>query len=656
MATIGLKDILAISEQESAHHHHYYIGVEHLFIALTKLQNGLTNAILEYTGLEPRFVRYSIRQTIGMNENRRFWPGFRETPRTSRVLKMAQKYAGLHTPSERDLLLAILDEADSVAVRVLQEVGADIPKLRQIAANWSTKARADVPDVPIDGYVDLNADERRVLQRMFRTHQRIVVERELAGSYGNTRLLVVQPMRPQRAEARVVVKIDERSAILYEKRHYDSYVKDTLPPTTARVLDNPSLPEDSPLGGLKYTLVQPLGSTNPIDLRAFADHATPEDIGRLIQHSVYQSYAGAWWSQRQRYRFGVWREYEHVLPAALEIAVMRPSTQTSYTEISPLGAWSRSEDIEIGQLVDLRDFTVQKVRPDKGTVQLSAGSGPEAVNRASKVEVIGLGDEVKEFRRGELVPRLTGRVIRRRKEILLEQAQWLEPLFDLTEQNLPAPAPLNSLPNPLLHVNNFLERRVSGYLSIIHGDLHLGNILVGPAGDAWLVDFALTREGHTLFDWAVLEVSLLCTVVGPRMPEGWDGVWGTIRLLEAVNSHNADLVPQGDPVAQALSPIITLRKVVEVNLARTQQWREYHVALMLVALRGLSWKNSASLDVRRLLFLTAALSVDYVLKAEKGVFSTQGMSELPTDGTGTRMPFDPMGGDTPMYERDSPEN
>ncbi len=656
MATIGLKDILAIAEQESAHHHHYYIGVEHLFIALTKLQNGLTNAILEYTGLEPRFVRYSIRQTIGMNENRRFWPGFRETPRTSRVLKIAQKYAGLHTPSERDLLLAILDESDSVAVRVLQEVGADIPKLRQIAANWSSKARADVPDVPIDGYVDLNSDERRVLQRMFRTHQRIVVERELAGSYGSTRLLVVQPMRPQRAEARVVVKIDERSTILYEKRHYDSYVKDTLPPTTARVLDNPSLPEDSPLGGLKYTLVQPLGSTNPIDLRAFADHATPEDIGRLIQHSVYQSYAGAWWSQRQRYRFGVWREYEHVLPAALEIAVMRPSTQTSYMEISPLGAWSRSEDIEIGQLVDLRDFTVQKVRPDKGTVQLSAGSGPEAVNRASKVEVIGLGDEVKEFRRGELVPRLTGRVIRRRKEILLEQAQWLEPLFDLTEQNLPAPSPLNSLPNPLLHVNNFLERRVSGYLSIIHGDLHLGNILVGPAGDAWLVDFALTREGHTLFDWAVLEVSLLCTVVGPRMPEGWDGVWGTIRLLENVNSHNADLVPQSDPVAHALSPIITLRKVVEVNLARPQQWREYHVALMLVALRGLSWKNSATLDVRRLLFLMAALSVDYVMKAEKGVFSTQGMSELPTDGTGTKLPFDPMGGDTPMYERDSPDN
>jgi ATP-dependent Clp protease ATP-binding subunit ClpC len=151
MATIGVKDILAIAEQESAHHHHYYVGVEHLFIALTKLQNGLTNAVLEYCGLEPRFVRYSIRQTIGMNEDRRFWPGFRETPRTSRVLKMAQKYAGLHTPSERDLLLAILDEADSVAVRVLQEVGADIPKLRQLAANWSTKSRAEVPDVPIDG-------------------------------------------------------------------------------------------------------------------------------------------------------------------------------------------------------------------------------------------------------------------------------------------------------------------------------------------------------------------------------------------------------------------------------------------------------------------------------------------------------------------------
>ena len=44
-------------------------------------------------------------------------------------------------------------------------------------------------------------------------------------------------------------------------------------------------------------------------------------------------------------------------------------------------------------------------------------------------------------------------------------------------------------------------------MSKIHGDLHLGNILIGPAGDAWLIDFEWTRLGHTLLDWAGLEAA-----------------------------------------------------------------------------------------------------------------------------------------------------
>ncbi len=613
MSTINLREILDIAEHESARHLHFYVGVEHLFIALTKLDNGLTNVVLEQCSMEPRFLRYSVRQVIGVGEERRYWSGFRQTPRAQKVLEIAQRYAGIHNPAERDVLLAILDEGDSIPTRVMREAGTDMAYLRRTAANWSSRLRSEMPKVPIQSDVELVEDEQAVLQRMFRAYERIVVERELGGSYTGARLLVVQPHRAHRTEARVVVKIDQVPAILHEKRHYDSYVKDTLPPTTARLLDNPALPDECPLGGLKYTLVQPSGGTNPIDLRDYVSQLSNIELGNVIRTGIYDAYKASWWLQRQRYRFGVWREYEHVLPAALEIEV-EPSATRADLQIEPLGTWSRRTDFGEGEQVELRGFIVQKVRKYQGSMQLAAGNGPEAVNRASKVEVWGLDEAVNNYRPGDFIESLVGRVSRTRYDILQAQLETLHPHFDTQMPMLPQP--VSQLPNPVFQIESLLEKRLSGYLSIIHGDLHLGNVLVGPSNDAWLIDFGLTREGHTLFDWAVLEISLLATAIAPHMPPGWDGVWGTIRLLDAVNHHQLRSYRHDNPVAEALDVIRVVREIVQENLARSEDWSEYYTALALVALRGLSWEHTASVDVRRLLFLASALAIDAANRAQ----------------------------------------
>src|SRR5690606_6458909 len=122
---VDLQDILNLAHQESTRLNHFFIGVEHLFVALTQLQGGLTTAVLQSHGLSPRFVRYSIRESVGRYEDRRYWSGFPETPRAQRVLRRAQEYAGGDELAERDLLLAILDDGDSVVARVMREIGAD---------------------------------------------------------------------------------------------------------------------------------------------------------------------------------------------------------------------------------------------------------------------------------------------------------------------------------------------------------------------------------------------------------------------------------------------------------------------------------------------------------------------------------------------------
>jgi hypothetical protein len=622
MSTIGLNEIQKIAEHESARHHHYYIGVEHLFIAMTKLTNGLANAVLEFCRLEPRFVRYSIRQMIGVSEDRRYWSGFRITPRTQDILARVRRYAGIHNPSERDLLIAILDEGDSIPVRVLQEMDADIELIRRTAANWSNRYRAATPTVPIVSEITLSEDEKAVLRRMFRTYKQVTVQRELRGGFTGARLLVVQPHQAHRVEVSVVVKIDLRNAILHEKRHYDAYVKDTLPPTTARLIDNPALPEDSMLGGLKYTLIQPSGSTDPVDLREQAPKMSGIELANVVQNNIHDVYARSWWSQRQRYRFGMWREYEHILPAAIELVFTPDTTSEDASQtLEPLGSWSRQNVLSKGELVELRGFTVQKIRYEKGTIQLTSGYGPEAVNRSSKVELTGLGSYIQQYRPGEVVESIMGRVIRNRDMTLREQVAALSPDFDIRGATLTGPDAFGALPNPIQHVNQILHRRLSGYLSMIHGDLHLGNVLVGPAGDAWLIDFGLTREGHVLFDWATLEVSILATVIAPHLDDQWESVWNAIQLLDMVNNsqstHKLDAI-----YVEHLEAIRAVRDVVQENMTRSHLWSEYYLALSLMALRGLSWKTTSSIAVRRLLFLVAALSVRAAETAESSIMSS----------------------------------
>jgi hypothetical protein len=599
-----------MARQESAWLHHYFVGVEHLFIALTQLKGGLTMAVLEHHGLSPRFMRYSLRETVGRYENQRYWPGFPETPRASDVLALAKRYAGLHAVSERDLLLAVLDEGDSVVIRVLHEMGADPHLLRQTAANWTSPLRPQPPEVPIHGEVDLSADQQRVLQAMFRDYSEVQIVRELDGGYSGARVLLVRPVRVGGfTDAPAVVKLDDRHTILYERRRYDLFVKGTLPAAAAYPLDAPVVPDDSPFGGLKYAFVGHLDDTDPVSLRELAVQQDPQEIGAFVR-ALFEVFGPAWWLQRQPYRFWIWREYEHVLPPALVVEALSEGEPGITGHIlSPLGDWSRTNRVLPGEIVVLKGLVVQKADPVRDILHLAAGAQPEAINRSSKVEVRGLGTNPAAYFRGETVDQVVGRVVSTRDDLLMRSLQALEPDFDLRLDRIPSRQDMvGDLPNPLKRIGELLDRQVDGYLSTVHGDLHLGNILVGPHGDPWLIDFAWTREGHALFDWALLEAGLLVEVISQLAPAGWEGIWGIIGLLDAINRGDDHVLRERHQVGRALTTVKVIREIVAQCLARPGRWNEYYIPLALLALRMMDWR-SVGVQGRQLAFLLAALSI-----------------------------------------------
>ncbi len=114
--------------QEAIRLRHNYIGTEHLFNAMTRLPNSVTAQLLVEAGLEPRLIRNLIRREVGAGDDAvSEWPPL--TPRAHRVLAMAVYLADdadERLVSEPHVLIALLQEGEGVAARVLARQGIDL--------------------------------------------------------------------------------------------------------------------------------------------------------------------------------------------------------------------------------------------------------------------------------------------------------------------------------------------------------------------------------------------------------------------------------------------------------------------------------------------------------------------------------------------------
>lgn len=619
---VSLDDIEEIARNESAKMQHFYVGVEHLFIALTKLEGGIVPLVLSQADHEAPYLRYAIRTHAGRGDERRYWPGFRNTPRADFVLAQAKQLLEQGSgPAERALLIAILTESDSLAIRALQELGIDTPRLLTLARAWKKGSQAQIPLAKVINGEIIPTDRQRILQQMFRKYDNVRIERVFTEGFSGSSVMLARPMHGDgRADARVVVKIDDKHAIRWEKQRYDSYVKDRLPPRTARIEGEPIMPEGLSIGGIKYTFLKAREEESPTDLREYLAANDPAQIAEFLYEGLYNSFREAWWGQQQAYSFFTWSEYELVLPPALIVEALPAGTALppNGSVLRPLGDWSRTGAPHIGDIVELEGFAVLKTKREKQVVQLVYGTESAAINWSGRIDVEGLDLAQKSYFRGEPMRRLLGRVRRTREDILLEQASTLGTEFPLSDEFLPRQSSLSDrYPNPIQRYRNVLERRIAGTLSTIHGDLHTGNILIGSNQDAWLIDFEWTRDGHTLFDWAVLEISLLIDYVAAATSESWDDIRNVIGLLDSLNVHGH--LREQSPLARSLLPIAEVRKIVRELLyvdpaTGARNWAEYFTGLSLCALRVIGWSNRP-LAARRLAFMVSAQAMHMALTA-----------------------------------------
>ena len=120
-----------LSQESAIQLGHSYVGTEHLLLGLLREGTGVASRVMQGQGVTEEKVLREIDELIGRGENASKQP-LDFTPRTKRVLEIslieARRLGHSYIGTEH-LLLGIMKEGESVAVRILADLGVNPQKM-----------------------------------------------------------------------------------------------------------------------------------------------------------------------------------------------------------------------------------------------------------------------------------------------------------------------------------------------------------------------------------------------------------------------------------------------------------------------------------------------------------------------------------------------
>ncbi|HEX4212615.1 MAG TPA: Clp protease N-terminal domain-containing protein [Candidatus Dormibacteraeota bacterium] len=126
------KRTLTLAQEEAETTRHSYIGTEHLLVALIANTDGIAHRVLTGLGLEIEKLREEVGAVLERDEH----AVIQQIIPTSRVKKVieisfeeARRTGSNHVGTEH-LLLGLLIEAEGIAARVLEDLGASLDRVR----------------------------------------------------------------------------------------------------------------------------------------------------------------------------------------------------------------------------------------------------------------------------------------------------------------------------------------------------------------------------------------------------------------------------------------------------------------------------------------------------------------------------------------------
>ena len=144
--------VLELAKEFSIINNYSFVGTEHMLYGLIKEGEGLASKILSSQGLTAEYVESEIFKIDGVMNTLETDPEF--TPRAKRIIENSAKEAmrmGQNYVGTEHILLALMREIDSVAVRILIDANIDPQKV------FADLLRLLSEDSPISNYQENNS-------------------------------------------------------------------------------------------------------------------------------------------------------------------------------------------------------------------------------------------------------------------------------------------------------------------------------------------------------------------------------------------------------------------------------------------------------------------------------------------------------------------
>lgn len=122
------------AQEEAGRLGHRYVGTEHVLLAVCRSENRKVGAILVELGLDPEDLRSQVDAFVIKSDVPRSEEGIPVSPRAQRAIDRAGEEAaslGTDAVAPEHLLLALLQDEDGVAARVLEVFGIDYASIRR---------------------------------------------------------------------------------------------------------------------------------------------------------------------------------------------------------------------------------------------------------------------------------------------------------------------------------------------------------------------------------------------------------------------------------------------------------------------------------------------------------------------------------------------
>lgn len=151
--------VLVLAQDEARLLNHNYLGTEHLLLGLISEREGIAAKALEAIGISLGSAEQSVKEIIGVGSTPPSGTPPPFTPRGRKVLELAFKEAlqlGHTYIGTEHILLGLIREGEGVGALVLQNLGADLGRVRhtvlQLLSSYGPKETdgpQETQDVPL---------------------------------------------------------------------------------------------------------------------------------------------------------------------------------------------------------------------------------------------------------------------------------------------------------------------------------------------------------------------------------------------------------------------------------------------------------------------------------------------------------------------------